>query len=68
MARLRLGDRVANRKHPNDCGTIVAILDNGPGDVHYRIHWDNESSTLLSDSLLVPCSSSLPRLGQPRTD
>jgi hypothetical protein len=63
MATFKLGDRVARQERPDDCGVIVAVLDQGAAGVLYRIDWDTAPSVLLSESALVPCrSSTLPRL------
>ncbi len=60
MAAFKLGDRVSNPDRPEDCGTIVAVLDLAPGDVRYRVEWDN-APAVVTESTLVPCrGSSLP--------
>ncbi len=62
MASFKLGDRVSHLERPDECGTIVAVLDHGLGDVRYRIDWDSDPA-LVVESALVPCrASGLPRL------
>ena len=42
MASFTVGERVERSdQQPNDCGTIIEILSEGPAGASYAIDWDN---------------------------
>jgi len=62
MSSFKLGDRVANNARPEDCGTVVAVLDLGPGEIRYRVEWDH-APALVDESALVSCRNPRANLG-----
>ncbi len=59
MAKFAVGKRVErNDLKPNDCGTIIKILSDGPAGASYEIDWDNHPGAgPCPEIALVPCGS-----------
>ncbi len=56
MGSFKEGDRVEDRRKPNDCGTVVQILSVGPGgETLYAIDWDNHPGGQSPELALQPC-------------
>ncbi len=57
MAQFTVGERVErNDQRPNDCGTIIEILSEGPAGASYAIDWDNHPGVgPCPEIALIPC-------------
>jgi hypothetical protein len=57
MAPFTVGERVERTdQRPNDCGTIIEILSEGPAGASYAIDWDNHPGVgPCPEIALVPC-------------
>ena len=64
MGSFNVGDRVEDRRKPNDCGSVVQILSVDPGgETLYAIDWDNHPGVGQSPELaLQRCGGGEPKI------
>jgi hypothetical protein len=58
VARFKVGDHVAHRDDPEDCGMIIALVRDTPAGPQWRIDWDHHEGTSdLAEQALVACEA-----------
>ena len=58
LRRFEIGDRVARRETPDDCGSVLKVLSEGPaGERLLLIDWDDRPISPLAEAALTHCGA-----------